>query len=216
MYNIILPIISNLIVLMILTASIIVGKKNGFVLQLTKLILIVDALIGSYYLAPYLTTILVENTIITDILIKIGLPNFELNYITHLMIFGVIYAIISLFTTIIRIKIRKQPYQINTAKRKRIKSLDRRADKNLRREEKRLKRLNFNEKSITKKSKIAGVILGVLTAIVILYALAIPTKYIINEVTIKNPEFTDVKSFYEYSICGQIDNIIDLPTIIKY
>ena len=58
--NIWLPIITNLIMLGILVAGIFVGKKNGWKVELSKLIIMLGVGVGLYFLAPVITNALLS------------------------------------------------------------------------------------------------------------------------------------------------------------
>ena len=96
----------------------------------------------------------------------------------------------------------------NIAKVKRAKAIDKKEERALRREERKLARLNVTPRELRKTSRVFGSIFGLFIAIIVGYALMLPCKYIFNDVT-KNTELP-INSGYEYTMYGQLDKITNL------
>ena len=91
--NIWLPIITNLIMLGILIAGIFVGKKNGWKVELSKLIIMLGVGVGLYFLAP----------VITKLQIPYLVP--AINSLIIFVLFMVVYMIVSLIASAIHKKV---------------------------------------------------------------------------------------------------------------
>ena len=201
--NIYLPIISNVIIALILIAGIFVGRKNGWRLELSKLILVLGSLVGLYFLNPIISSKLIELEFCQNIISLSSEATF--NRLCLFIEFTLIYAIISIIFIIIRKNCRKiksvKVEKINTAKS--IKSR-----KERKREAKQF-RLTHT-KQISKTSKIIGSILGLIISLILGYVLMTPIKYCAKDIAETKPE---IEAVYDYTIYGQLDKIIKFDLI---
>ena len=138
--NIWLPIITNVIIALIVIAGIFVGKKNGFALEFGKLILLAGATIGCYFLLPVVTPLLLKIEFINELMV---LPYSKaiLNSITLLILFILSYLLISIICKLIANHSLQERDSINMAKPIKVRGLDRKQSRALRKEQKRLRKL---------------------------------------------------------------------------
>ena len=128
--NIWLPIITNIVIALILLTGIFVGSKTGWKLGLSKLILVICDGVGCYFLQP----------IVTD-LIKLEIEHSILGSVVYLALFILIYAIISIIVAVVRNATHTKTIDgINSAKRTKIKGLDKKTTRELRREERKYRK----------------------------------------------------------------------------
>ena len=209
--NIILPIITNLITIAIIIAGIFIGKRNGFGISLSKFILLVGACIGSYFLVPLITNLLIQIEFINELMI---LPYSAeiLNSLVLLILTMIFYLIITLICKLITSHVKYEDENINIAKPAKIKGLSRKETKQLRKEQRKLRQLQLKEKSTA--SKIFGIIYSVIISIIICFVLYITCMYIIKSIIVIKPELAYLSNAYEYTIFGQLDKLTNLSGFI--
>ena len=207
--NIWLPIVTNTIIATILILGIISGRKYGWRLALTKFVLVCGAGVGAYYLTVPILSLLSNWEWLTNVINGLNLSLNSVLAIVMSLTFLVLYLIVSLICSLIYNK-RKviKLTNSNVAKVKRAKAIDRKEERALRREERKLARLNVTSRELRKTSRVFGSIFGLFIAIIVGYALMLPCKYIFNDVA-KNTELP-INSGYEYTMYGQLDKITNL------
>lgn len=206
--NIWLPIITNLIMLGILVAGIFVGKKNGWKVELSKLIIMLGVGVGLYFLAPVITNALLS--IETLIQATLQIPPYLVPAINSLIIFVlfmIVYMIVSLIASAIHKKVvaKQNGIAYIKLKGKGNGKINRANRKEFRR---RIKEARKQKKT----SQVVGAILGFVMAALITFVLFMPIKYIFKGLSQVNNNFN---SGFEYTVWGQLDNATDMYDIIN-
>lgn len=204
--NIWLPIITNLIMLGILVAGIFVGKKNGWKVELSKLIIMLGVGVGLYFLAPVIT-----NALSIEILVQAQLQILYLvqaiNSLIIFVLFMIIYIIVSLITSAIHKKVVAKQNGIAYIR------LKGKGNGKINRANKREFRRRIKEARKQKKtSQIVGAILGFVVAALITFVLFMPIKYMFKGLSEVNNNFN---SGFDYTVWGQLDNVTDMYDIIN-
>ena len=209
--NIWLPIITNVIIALIVIAGIFVGKKNGFALEFGKLILLAGATVGCYFLLPVVTPLLLKIEFINELMV---LPYSKaiLNSITLLILFILSYLLISIICKLIANHSLQERDSINMAKPIKVRGLDRKQSRALRKEQKRLRKLR--RKHLRKTSQAFGIIFGIIISLIISFMIMLPCKYLFKSISEIKPELNQINSGYEYTIYGQLDKVCDITDII--
>lgn len=204
MVNIMLPIITNLIIVMILLAGIFIGRKNGWKIELAKLVLVLGAGVASYFLTPIITDLVMQLTFVNDFMTQLNLIDFTLHSTCFALIFMTFYLFISIICLAIRGAVRtvKGP---KVAKQYKVKTHDRKADRRARKEQKKLKRLRKEQRDIRKRSKVIGAIIGLFVAILVGFVIMLPMKDALISISKSDTELTKITNAYDYTIYGVID-----------
>lgn len=197
--NIWLPIVTNLILLGCFILDFVINKKLGWKFTLPKLIVVAGVAVGGYFLTPTIVNAL-------PILAFIGLSNLMLGLFvasTFAIVVDIILTII--FSICYAVNKRKHKAEFNVAKTKRVRAVDKKFERQLRRDERRARRL-----ALTKKQK-AGRFFSVLFALVISLVLNVMVSIEIKTACtfVKTAyEIEQVETGYEYTAYGQLDKLI--------
>lgn len=205
--NIWLPIITNLIMLGILVAGIFVGKKNGWKIELSKLIIMLGVGVGLYFLAPVITNALlsIETLVQAQQQILYLVP--AINSLIIFVLFMIIYIIVSLIASAIHKKVVAKQNGIAYIK------LKGRGNSKINRANRKEFRRRIKEARKQKKtSQIVGAILGFVVAALITFVLFMPIKYMFKDLSEVNNNFN---SGFDYTVWGQLDNVTDMYDIIN-
>ena len=198
-----LPIITNIVIALVLLTGLFVGAKNGWKIELSKLILTVGGLIGCHFLQPIVTTWVSGFEFLANV------PTAILTSSVYSILFILTYLIVSLILSIIKkATSTKQIQGINGAKKVKVKGFDKKTTKKLRKEEKRFNKQNREKKQLRKVSRIFGAVLGFIIAIIVGFALMLPTKAVFNTISETQSELEEVNNGYDYTIYGVLDDII--------
>lgn len=205
--NIWLPIITNLIMLGILVAGIFVGKKNGWKVELSKLIIMLGVGVGLYFLAPVITNALLSIETLVQAQLQIPYLVPAINSLIIFVLFMIVYMIVSLIASAIHKKVVAKQNGIAYIK------LKGRGNGKINRANKREFRRRIKEAKKQKKtSQIVGAILGFVVAALITFVLFMPIKYMFKGLSEVNNNFN---SGFEYTIWGQLDNATDMYDTIN-
>lgn len=207
--NIWLLIITNLIMLGILVAGIFVGKKNGWKVELSKLIIMLGIGVGLYFLAPVITNALLS----IETLVQAQLQIPAINSLIIFVLFMVVYMIVSLIASAIHKKVvaKQNGIAYIKIKGKGNGKINRANRKEFRR---RIKEARKQKKT----SQVVGAILGFVVAACITFVLFMPIKYMFKGLSQVDNNFN---SGFEYTVWGQLDKAtevydkINQPTIHK-
>ena len=204
--NIWLPIITNLIMLGILVAGIFVGKKNGWKIELSKLVIMLGVAVGIYFLAPIITTPIVtalaNGQSITEIMIHMPYMIPAINSLIMFLLFIIIYGILSLICSAIANKIAKKQNSITYIK------LKGKGNGKLNRQNKKLYRKQIREARKQKKtSQTIGALLGFILAACITFVLFMPMGYAFNQLEQTAPGIT---AGIKYTAWGQLDKATEV------
>ena len=205
--NIWLPIITNLIMLGILVAGIFVGKKNGWKVELSKLIIMLGVGVGLYFLAPVITNALLSIETLVQAQQQIPYLVPAINSLIIFVLFMIIYIIVSLIASAIHKKVVAKQNGIAYIR------LKGKGNGKINRANKREFRRRIKEAKKQKKtSQIVGAILGFVVAALITFVLFMPIKYMFKGLSEVNNNF---ESGFEYTVWGQLDNATDMYDIIN-
>lgn len=201
--NIWLPIITNLIMLGILVAGIFVGKKNGWKVELSKLIIMLGVGVGLYFLAPVITNALlsIETLVQAQLQIPYLVPAI-INSLIIFVLFMIVYMIVSLIASAIHKKVvaKQNGIAYIRLKGKGNGKINRANRKEFRR---RIKEARKQKKT----SQVVGAILGFVVAALITFVLFMPIKYMFKGLSNIDNNFN---SGFEYTVWGQLDNATDV------
>lgn len=201
--NIWLPIITNLIMLGILVAGIFVGKKNGWKVELSKLIIMLGVGVGLYFLAPVITNALLS----IETLVQAQLQIPAINSLIIFVLFMIVYMIVSLIASAIHKKVVAKQNGIAYIR------LKGKGNGKINRANKREFRRRIKEARKQKKtSQVVGAILGFVVAALITFVLFMPIKYMFKGLSEVNNNFN---SGFEYTVWGQLDNATDMYDTIN-
>lgn len=193
--NIWLPIVTNLIIISLLIISIVVGRKNGFKVEFAKLLILLPLLIGTYFLIPILSREMLEISFLNGI--KEDIMKSSLWLILFILEYGLVNIIVYL--------VRKRSHK--DIKPVKVKGLNKKSTRELRKQEKELAKLN--ETQASKMNKGFGCLVGLIIGILGTFIMMLPCKYIFNKVAEDHPEIEQIKTGYKYTAYGQLDEITD-------
>ena len=205
--NIWLPIISNLIIVGILVAGIFVGKKNGWKVELSKLIIMLGVGVGLYFLAPIITNALLSIETLIQATPQIPYLVPAINSLIIFVLFMIVYMIVSLIASAIHKKVVAKQSGIAYIR------LKGKGNGKINRANKREFRRRIKEAKKQKKtSQIVGAILGFVVAALITFVLFMPIKYMFKGLSKVTNNFN---SGFEYTVWGQLDNATDMYDTIN-
>lgn len=205
--NIWLPIITNLIMLGILIAGIFVGKKNGWKVELSKLIIMLGVGVGLYFLAPVITNALLSIETLIQATLQIPYLVPAINSLIIFVLFMIVHMIVSLIASAIHKKVVAKQSGIAYIR------LKGKGNGKINRANKREFRRRIKEAKKQKKtSQIVGAILGFVVAALITFVLFMPIKYMFKGLSEVNNNFN---SGFDYTVWGQLDNATDMYDIIN-
>ena len=198
--NILFGVLGNLIILGLILLGLFVGKKNGWKVELTKLILTVGAGIGFYFLAPVLTEALVP-LIGIDIL---AVP-YSIAVLNNLILFLLVIIFYAILCSIIRCIVDKHVIKKYQIVRLKIKG---KKNRNINRLNKKQFKLRIKEaKKQSTSSKVIGSILGIVLALALSLVIFMLFKYVLLMLSDVN---ANLYYIFQYTIFGQLDKIIKL------
>lgn len=205
--NIWLPIITNLIMLGILVAGIFVGKKNGWKVELSKLIIMLGIGVGLYFLAPVITNALLSIETLVQAQRQIPYLVPAINSLIIFVLFMVVYMIVSLIASAIHKKVVAKQSGIAYIR------LKGKGNGKINRANKREFRRRIKEAKKQKKtSQVVGAILGFVMAALITFVLFMPIKYMFKGLSEVNNNFN---SGFEYTVWGQLDNATNVYNVVN-
>lgn len=200
--NIIFPIITNIILVAIFATTVLTGKKLGWKASLINLTITAGAIIGGYFLAeiPFIAALHMNHfSILSNLLFKYTVASIvgcNVFFIETILSF-----IICKHKSLIKVE------AINTAKIKRAKSIDKKTEKFIRKQEKHAEKVSRIYKKLSKKSSLFGVLISIVLGLLIVcmgYIQIKSTCILLQERT--NIEWLD--EGYTYTLPGQLDKII--------
>lgn len=201
--NIWLPIITNSVIAIILLIGLLTGIRRGFKLQLAKFLMLIPLLVGSYFLQPVLTAL----TSKIEFVYNIMQLEYGLQLVQSLILFALFlisYLLVIIFIALVRASYRKHK-GLNPIKQAKIKGLDRKATRELRKEQRQLRKLNRPKLKFA--SKFFGAIFGIMIAFIGAFLFILPFKYVAYGYAELKPEQSEITTGYDYTIYGQLDKI---------
>lgn len=194
-----LPILVNGILLVIMLLGVIVGRKNGWKIELAKLICLLGSVVGIYFLTPVVANQVSRIAILSEI----AKP------VTFFGLFVVAYILITVILFIVKRCTRFEKRQtLNTAKRAKVVGINKQETKKMRKNRKDLSKSNRTLKQLKKASRVCGAVFGFIVAILFGLMLMLPTKAILNSVAEKTGN-EEIRCGYEYTVYGQLDKMGD-------
>lgn len=143
------------------------------------------------------------------------MPKEILGSSVYLALFIVSYAIVSIIVSAIRYVTKTKSLEnINSAKRIKIKGIDRKTTRQLRREERAYRKLHKEIRELKKASKSLGGLFGFIIALIVGFIVMLPIKSVSNYIAETQPKLEQITKGYEYTIYGQLDKISNLSDII--
>lgn len=195
--NIWLPIVTNLVLILILSAGIIIGSKHNWKFQLTKLVCLLGLGVGCHFLIPTVNNLLLKINLIESMSVVEPLV---LNSLSFSLSFIVGYVLISLILLGLSSCINKRKANgIKVSKGIKVKAINAKTNKQLRKIDRRENPLN-----------VTSMLLGILIAFMLSFVIMIPTKYVFNMIGTANPEMEDINYGYTYTLPGIIDYGTDI------
>lgn len=208
-----LPLITNLVITIILCTGIIVGVKRGFRCELIKLLFLLGAGVGCYFLTPILSNLVLKIQFINEFATML---DFSINSIVFMLEILICYLLISIIINNISKCIVVGRKNYNKAKRVKLKGLSRKDTKELRRQEKLFRKQQLQNVYRTFKSRLFGAIFGFIIALVLGFVLMLPVNVTFKKVAEVQPKLEQITKGYEYTIYGQLDKITNISDkIIK-
>lgn len=203
-----LAVILNLVLVALVTTSIFVGKNNGWKSQVAKLVSLLVCGVGFYFLSVFLTNIILTIPFIITYTEPLSNPVVVICSLAYSILMFIGYGITSLIVGIIRRHNRKKQTGIVNTK---IKGIDRKTTRRLRKEAKKLNKLQTEQ---SRRSKVLGIIFGIVIALILAFMIVTPLKYMLNEIALIKPEWSSIVLVYEYTPFGQLDKVFNLSKII--
>lgn len=200
--NILFPIIINLILIGVFVTSILLGKKLGWKASLINLFITAGAMVGGFFLSQISFIMTLHSTYLS----ALDVLTFKLCVAS--IIGCVVYTIeIIISLIVLRCKSVVKAESLNTAKIKRAKAIDRKTERILKRQERHTEKISREYRKLSRKSKLFGALICIVTGLLLVAAAYIQIKSTIILVQDKTQiEWLD--EGYEYTIPGQLDKII--------
>lgn len=230
-----LAIIINCVILGILIGGILVGKKNGFVCELIKLLVVLGIGVGIYFINPLISNLCLNISFIKASIEQNLLTLELLHALSFTLSFIICYCIITLvFVIVKRIKTKhtkivitstKDRKYVNSAQAAKVSGVNKKETKKLKKEQKKyLKQrkkqekelININKKNLSKTQKVFGLIFGLIISLVIGFIVTLPMKVIVKNIAQSQPSISQITKSYEYTIYGQIDNLTGVVDFINH
>ena len=212
--NIVLPIISNLLIVITLVLGILVGIKNEWKLSLTKLLISLGFAVGLYFLNPTLVSAISKIAFIDNLLQNELITKATLTACTFSVSFVVLFVILSIIMLAIRHHRNevRYPKSQNMVLTKRAKAIDKNTEKVLKKEDIKARKLKRKELARQhKKARVFGAILETLTCIILVFVAFIPVKYVVkNELK----DVQTIETVYDYTPIGQLDKATNVVEFI--
>ena len=216
MFNIALPIISNVIIAMLLVAGCLVGKRNGWKIELGKFIALCVCGVATYFLTPLLANILLADSAVLSFVEGLGLTSAVVSSTCFTTIFVLFYLLVTIIALAIRLGVERVKEQgtLNSANRLKVKTGDRKTDRLARIERRRLARVRHKQKKLSRVSRVFGAILGVLVAFICVIVIALPVKDVLTDIASTSEKLANVTCAYEYTVVGQFDNLTHISDLL--
>lgn len=211
--NIWLPIVVNAIILGILILGICKGKNNGFIFELTRLVLVCGMAVGLYFLNPIVVNKLLElsfiNIAITNGVISIAsIKSLSLSVMCLLD-----FLIITLLMMLVKHITYGKKGTFNKAKQIKFKGITKSETKGFRKEQKKLEKDQKRAEKVARRnsmktrSKVFGIIIGFVEALLLGFVIIFPLKHVFNDIKDIHPIVSQIETGFEYTPYGQLDNI---------
>lgn len=229
-----LAIIINCVILGILIGGILIGKKNGFVYELIKLLIILGSGVGLYFITPLISNLCLNISFIKALIEQNLLTAQLLHALTFTLLFIVCYCIITVIFAIVKhIKTKntkitvtstKDRKYVNTAQVAKVSGVNKKETRKLQKEQKKYLKerkkqekelININKKKLTKTQKAFGIIVGIIISLIIGFVMIMPIKIILKNVAESQPSISQITKSYDYTIYGQLDNITGIVDFIN-
>lgn len=160
--NIIFPILINLILIGVFATSVFIGKKLGWKASLINLVITAGVTVGTYFLAQ----LAFIQTLYINYFSSLTLTSFSLTFAS--IVGCIVYTVETILSILICKKSRLIKSEVvNSAKIKRAKAIDRKTERMLKRQEKRAEKISREYRKLTRKSKIFGALICMITGLIL-------------------------------------------------
>ena len=212
-----LSIIINVLIVGIIVSGIIIGKRKGGAYELVKLgaLLLVSGL--TILLAPTVMMLIAKIGFVQTMLDNGLVSTALIKAISVVLLFLIGYILVGILLKVAsKILENKAALKIQYAKPAKIVGLSPKETKRLRKEQKQLEKKQhkeqkkFAKESQSTKSKVLGIIFGLIIAILIGFVATLPVKPILNGIADAQPEISEITKSYEYTPYGQLDKVTGL------
>ena len=218
--NIWLPIVVNLLILGIMVAGVLVGRKYGFKVEAIKTIILCGLGVGIYFLSPIIVGALLHIEFLAQAVISGVISIASIKLLVIYLLFMIVYGIVSLIIRLIVNKKLNKGLKVNRAKEVKARGINRAETAKLRKEQRRFRKiakknnkklLKENRKhSISKRSKVFGAIVGFICAVIVGFVVTLPLKSIFIDIAHSDSAISDITYGYEYTPYGQLDKVTDI------
>lgn len=210
--TILVAVICNIVAALILLSGIFTSAKNSWKLALIKFCLTAGSGVGIYFATPALSNIItnvaVESTTIGAILANLGVSTLTVNSILFTVMFVFAYGLMAIIYNIVRhamIKSFRNKSQ-NSAKMKRARSINPKAEKLAKRAEWRDLTTQYKSSNNWFK-RLISILLGSITAIILGLIVLMPFGYVAED--LNKAGKVNLETGFDYTLNGVIDNNID-------
>lgn len=205
--NILLPIITNTLLVLFLVSAVVLERKNGL-LAIIKTALFAGSIVGCYFLTPVVLPLLSHLTFITiDI-------NSTIAFSSVLAILCVIsLGLISLAILITRKAIKHKKIKVTKPKISKV-AVKKVQSKEKSKRDLKLERARNKKLILPKGKKVVAGIFGFITALLLAFVIYLPINQIIKEVVINKPELAYLEDIYKYTPFNQLEKVIDLNKLL--
>ena len=202
--NIIFPILINLILIGEFATSVFIGKKLGWKASLINLAITVGVTVGAYFLAQ---AALVQ-TLYINYFSNLTFISFNLTFAS--IVGCAAYTIETILSILICKKSRLIKSEVvNSAKIKRAKAIDRKTERMLKRQEKHAEKISREYRKLTRKSKVFGALICIITGLLV----SCMTYIQIKSMCILIQDKTQIEWLdegYTYTGFGQLEKLIKI------
>lgn len=225
--NIWLPIVVNVLIAMIMVAGIFIGRKNGVKYELLKLLVVCALCVGTYFLSPILTNLVIKIKFIGDAIAAGVITAAIVKSLVILVSFLLVYLIATLIFKCVRKAIHKKEFAgvkaagvKNSARPAKVKGLTKADTRKLKKQNKELKKAQrkhdkeLRRIKVSKASMVFGAIIGLICAIIVGFIVTLPLKPVFAKSAEAGSEISQIEKGYEYTPYGQLDKLTGVVDFI--
>lgn len=200
--NIIFPILINLILIGVFATSVFIGKKLGWKASLINLVITAGVTVGAYFLAQAAFV----QTLYINYFSNLSFISFNLTFAS--MVGCIVYTIETILSILVCKKSRLIKSEVvNSAKIKRAKAIDRKTERMLKRQEKHAEKISREYRKLTKRSKLFGALICMITGLILSCMTYIQIKSLCIIIQ-DNTHIEWLDEGYTYTAFGQLEKVI--------
>lgn len=215
MTEILVAIACNLVATLILVSGIFTSLRSGWKVALTRLILTLGSVVGTYFLTPFLSDKIWSVNGVATLSTELGISQVTLSSCLFLVAFLLFYAVNCIICSFVKhalIKGMQKSSSENRAKIKRAKSINPKAERAARRTIWRELKTEYKASNKWWK-KVLSVLMGLVVYASLIFTVLLPVNYIFKDMD--NNE--KLVAGYQYTLNGVIgedvmDEIVSAPT----